>query len=415
MISLNDHEIIDVLDYRFYETNEQLQIKLADSKGQTRVISMSKRQYQAIGLQFNTYLMDKQRSCCCKCIFCFIDQMPKGMRESLYFKDDDSRLSFLFGNYVTLTNLKENDIQRIIDMKISPINISVHTTNPELRVKMMGNRFAGKTLEILPRFAEAGIQMNTQLVLCPGINDGAELERSLTDLGKLAPAMQSISLVPVGITKFRQKLFELRPYTKEEAADTIDLIDSFGDRFERKLGNRMAYAADEFYIKAERPIPPPEFYGDFSQLESGVGSIACLKEEFLFALKKRLHGNDTVQIPKRNITIATGVAAQPFIDGLLDEVRIKCNNLTCRVIPIVNHFFGENITVAGLITGKDMISQLKGKQLGEVLLIPAVMLRHNTNILLDDITLDDISRELQITIKTVMNDGEQLLNAVLGE
>ncbi len=415
MISLNDHEIIDVLDYRFYETNAQLQIKLADSKGQTRVISMSKRQYQAIGLQFNTYLMDKQRSCCCKCIFCFIDQMPKGMRESLYFKDDDSRLSFLFGNYVTLTNLKENDIQRIIDMKISPINISVHTTNPELRVKMMGNRFAGKTLEILPRFAEAGIQMNTQLVLCPGINDGAELERSLTDLGKLAPAMQSISLVPVGITKFRQKLFELRPYTKEEAADTIDLIDSFGDRFERKLGNRMAYAADEFYIKAERPIPPPEFYGDFSQLESGVGSIACLKEEFLFALKKRLHGNDTVQIPKRNITIATGVAAQPFIDGLLDEVRIKCNNLTCRVIPIVNHFFGENITVAGLITGKDMISQLKGKQLGDVLLIPAVMLRHNTNILLDDITLDDISRELQITIKTVMNDGEQLLNAVLGE
>ncbi len=415
MISLNDHEIIDVLDYRFYETNAQLQIKLADSKGQTRVISMSKRQYQAIGLQFNTYLMDKQRSCCCKCIFCFIDQMPKGMRESLYFKDDDSRLSFLFGNYVTLTNLKENDIQRIIDMKISPINISVHTTNPELRVKMMGNRFAGKTLEILPRFAEAGIQMNTQLVLCPGINDGAELERSLTDLGKLAPAMQSISLVPVGITKFRQKLFELRPYTKEEAADTIDLIDSFGDRFERKLGNRMAYAADEFYIKAERPIPPPEFYGDFSQLESGVGSIACLKEEFLFALKKRLHGNDTVQIPKRNITIATGVAAQPFIDGLLDEVRIKCNNLTCRVIPIVNHFFGENITVAGLITGKDMISQLKGKQLGDVLLIPAVMLRHNTNILLDDITLDDISRELQITIKTIMNDGEQLLNAVLGE
>jgi len=415
LISLNDHEIIDVLDYRFYETNAQLQIKLADSKGQTRVISMSKRQYQAIGLQFNTYLMDKQRSCCCKCIFCFIDQMPKGMRESLYFKDDDSRLSFLFGNYVTLTNLKENDIQRIIDMKISPINISVHTTNPELRVKMMGNRFAGKTLEILPRFAEAGIQMNTQLVLCPGINDGAELERSLTDLGKLAPAMQSISLVPVGITKFRQKLFELRPYTKEEAADTIDLIDSFGDRFERKLGNRMAYAADEFYIKAERPIPPPEFYGDFSQLESGVGSIACLKEEFLFALKKRLHGNDTVQIPKRNITIATGVAAQPFIDGLLDEVRIKCNNLTCRVIPIVNHFFGENITVAGLITGKDMISQLKGKQLGDVLLIPAVMLRHNTNILLDDITLDDISRELQITIKTVMNDGEQLLNAVLGE
>lgn len=415
LISLNGHEIVDILDYRFYETNAQLEIILANSKGQTRAISIKKGQYQAIGLEFETYLMDKQRSCRNKCVFCFIDQMPKGMRESLYFKDDDSRLSFLFGNYVTLTNLKERDVQRIIDMKISPINISVHTTNPKLRVQLMGNRFAGQALDILPRLAQAGIQINCQLVLCPGINDGPELARSLTDLGKLAPALQSIALVPVGVTKFREGLFKLRPYTKEEANVTIDLIDRFGDQFEQEFGNRIAYAADEFYLKAERPIPPPEFYGDFSQIESGIGTMACLKDEFLYALEERLGDKDAIAIPKRHVTMATGVAACKFLDELLDEVRVKCDNLTCEVIPIINEFFGETITVAGLVTGTDIINQLQGKKLGDELLLPDVMLRHNTNILLDDITLEDISKKLQITIKTVMNDGQQLLNAVLGE
>lgn len=415
LVSLNGHDIIDILDYRFYETNAQLEIKLSDVTGQTRIVSMKKGQYQSIGLEFETYLMDKQHSCRCKCVFCFIDQMPKGMRESLYFKDDDSRLSFLFGNYVTLTNLKEKDVQRIIDMKISPINVSVHTTNPELRVKMMGNRFAGQVLEILPRLANAGIQLNCQLVLCPGINDGAELERSLTDLGKLAPALQSIALVPVGVTKYRDGLFPLRPYTKEEAGQTIDIIDRFGERFEQEFGSCIAYASDEFYLTAERQIPPPEFYGDFSQIESGVGAMACLKDEFLYALEERLDGQETLEIPKRHITLATGVAAYPFLNELLDEVRIKCNNLTCNVVPIINHFFGETITVAGLMTGTDILSQLKEKTLGDELLLPEVILRHNTNILLDDITLDDISNQLQIPIKTVMNDGQHLLNAVLGE
>ena len=388
LVSLNGHDIIDILDYRFYETNAHLEIKLSDVTGQTRIVSMKKGQYQSIGLEFETYLMDKQHSCRCKCVFCFIDQMPKGMRESLYFKDDDSRLSFLFGNYVTLTNLKEKDVQRIIDMKISPINVSVHTTNPELRVKMMGNRFAGQVLEILP---------------------------SLTDLGKLAPALQSIALVPVGVTKYREGLYPLRPYTKEEAGQTIDIIDRFGNQFEQEYGSRIAYASDEFYLTAERPIPNPEFYGDFSQIESGVGAMACLKDEFLYALEERLDGQETIEIPKRHITLATGVAAYPFLNELLDEVRIKCNNLTCNVVPIINHFFGETITVAGLMTGTDILSQLKEKTLGDELLLPEVILRHNTNILLDDITLDDISNQLQIPIKTVMNDGQHLLHAVLGE
>lgn len=415
LVSLNGHDIIDILDYRFYETNAHLDIKLSDVTGQTRVISIKKGQYQSIGLEFETYLMDRQHSCRCKCVFCFIDQMPKGMRESLYFKDDDSRLSFLFGNYVTLTNLKEKDVQRIIDMKISPINVSVHTTNPELRIKMMGNRFAGEALQILPRLAKAGIQLNCQLVLCPGINDGAELERSLTDLGKLAPALQSIALVPVGVTKYRDGLFPLRPYTKEEAGQTIDMIDRFGNQFESEYGNRIAYASDEFYLKAERPLPHPEFYGDFSQIESGVGAMACLKDEFLYALEERLDGQETIEIPKRHVTLATGVAAYQFLNELLDEVRIKCNNLDCNVVPIINHFFGETITVAGLMTGTDILSQLKDKTLGDELLLPEVVLRHNTNILLDDITLDDISNQLQIPIKTVMNDGQHLLHAVLGE
>ena len=415
IVSIDGQKITDYLDYKFLATNEHIVMEVLKENGELFEFEIYNEDLEDLGINFENMLFDSPKSCQNKCIFCFIDQMPKGMRESLYFKDDDSRLSFLFGNYVTLTNLKEKDVQRIIDMKISPINVSVHTTNPELRVKMMGNRFAGQVLEILPRLANAGIQLNCQLVLCPGINDGAELERSLTDLGKLAPALQSIALVPVGVTKYREGLYPLRPYTKEEAGQTIDIIDRFGNQFEQEYGSRIAYASDEFYLTAERPIPNPEFYGDFSQIESGVGAMACLKDEFLYALEERLDGQETIEIPKRHITLATGVAAYPFLNELLDEVRIKCNNLTCNVVPIINHFFGETITVAGLMTGTDILSQLKEKTLGDELLLPEVILRHNTNILLDDITLDDISNQLQIPIKTVMNDGQHLLHAVLGE
>ena len=415
LLSLNGHAITDILDYRFYETDARLEIALANAQGKTRCIRVKKGQYQPIGLEFQTYLMDKQHSCRCKCIFCFIDQMPKGMRESLYFKDDDARLSFLFGNYVTLTNLKEQDVQRIIDMKISPINISVHTTNPELRVKMMGNRFAGNALKILPRLAKAGIQINCQLVLRPGINDGPELTRSLQDLSKLTPAIQSVAIVPVGVTKFRAGLYPLRPYTKEEASAVIKTTEQFANIFLKKCGSRVAYVSDEFYLLAQRPIPPAEFYEEFSQIESGVGALASLKEEFLYALQERLGGASGISLPKRHITLATGTAAHPFLQELLDEARRKCHNLTCTAIPIINRFFGETITVSGLLTGTDIIEQLRGRELGQALLLPQVLLRHNTEILLDDISLTQISQALQIPIETVPNDGQRLLSAVLGE
>ncbi|MCI9576413.1 MAG: DUF512 domain-containing protein [Clostridiales bacterium] len=415
LVAINGHEIYDVLDYRFYETNQHLELSLHNEKGEGRTVSIRKRQYDSIGLEFSSYLMDEKHTCRNKCVFCFIDQMPKGMRDTLYFKDDDERLSFLFGNYVTLTNLTEREVERMIEMKISPINISVHTTNPELRVKMMGNRFAGRVLDILPRLAEAGIRINCQCVLCPEINDGEELRRTLSDLEELMPALESVSLVPVGITKYREGLTKLRPYTKEEAAATIDLIDSFGDRFVQEYGARTVYAADEFYLKAERPIPPPAFYEEFSQLESGVGSLACLQEEFGLAWEDAVEYGEVPEFPQpRTVTLATGMAACDFIRGLLDDIGKTCHNLTCQVIGIRNDFFGETITVAGLVTGTDLIAQLKGKPLGDTLLIPSVMLRHQGDVFLDDISIEEVSRALQVPVVAVNNDGQQLLDAVFG-
>ncbi len=414
LISMNGNDIYDVLDYRFYEISTKLSISLENSKGDKRTVEIHKGEYQSIGLVFETYLMDRQHSCRNQCIFCFIDQLPKGLRESLYFKDDDSRLSFLFGNYVTLTNLSQREVDRILKMHISPINISVHTTNPELRVKMMNNRFAGESLQILYRLAEAGIKLNCQLVLCPGINDGAELERTLGDLLPLYPSVQSIALVPVGLTKYREGLYPLTPYTKETAGEVLDLVEAKGKEMLEKYGNRVCYAADEFYLKAERPIPDAAFYGDFDQLENGVGLIANLKQEFLSALED-LSPEEGLALPSpRNVTIATGTAAAPFLDNLLDELRAKCHNLTCKVIPIVNHFFGEQITVAGLITGRDLIDQLSGKDLGEELLLPGVMLRHGEDVFLDDVTLHQVEEELRIKVRGVSQDGYELLNAITG-
>lgn len=415
LVAINGHTIYDVLDYRFYETNQHLELTLCNDKGENRMVSIRKRQYDAIGLEFSSYLMDEKHQCRNKCVFCFIDQMPKGMRSTLYFKDDDERLSFLFGNYVTLTNLTEREVNRMIEMKISPVNVSVHTTNPELRVKMMGNRFAGRVLDILPRLAAAGIRINVQCVLCPGLNDGEELRRTLADLEQLFPALESVSLVPVGVTKYREGLAALRPYTKEEAGDTIDLIDSFGDRFAQQYGSRTAYAADEFYLKAERPIPPPAFYEDFAQLESGVGALACLEEEFTMAWEDAQEYGEIPDFPTpRRVTLATGMAAYDFLRRLLDGVARTCHNLTCEVIGIRNEFFGETITVAGLVTGGDLMAQLKGRELGEVLLIPSVMLRHEGDVFLDDISVEEVSRALGVPVVPVANDGQQLLDAVLG-
>ncbi len=409
LVTMNGNQINDILDYRFYETSKNLSIILIDSNQNARTVNIRKGEYESIGLEFETYLMDKQHSCRNKCVFCFIDQLPKGMRSSLYFKDDDSRLSFLFGNYITLTNMSENDVERIIKMHISPINISVQTTNPELRIKMMGNRFAGKSLDILYQLAAAGIKINSQIVLCRNINDGDELKRSLTDLGKLYPSVQSIALVPVGLTKFRQGLFPLESYDKISAEKTVQIIEEFGDRFMAEFGERICYAADEFYLKAQRPIPPAEFYGDFNQLENGVGLMANLKQEFETALS-----DFKMPKEKRMITIITGTSVCKFMDSLLDELRIKCNNLTCNVIPIVNNFFGDTINVTGLITGGDIIKQLSGRDLGDELIVPNVMLRREGDIFLDDVSLEDLSRALNIKIVVSPNDGYELLNVVLG-
>lgn len=409
LLSINGQEIRDILDYRFYETSACVTLAVQGKDGAVREIVVRKGEYDSLGLQFDTYLMDKQQHCRNHCIFCFIDQLPKGMRSSLYFKDDDSRLSFLFGNYITMTNLEERDIDRIIQMHISPINISIHTTNPELRIKMMGNRFAGQVLRWLDKLAKAGTKMNCQLVLCPGVNDGKELDRTLSDLKKYYPSVESIAAVPLGLTRYREGLAPLRGYTPEEAAQVIRQIDDFGRICEAELGGRIAYAADEFYIQAALPFPPADFYGALNQLEDGVGMVSLLREEFLEELEF------VQELPqKRTVSLATGTAAAPILTELLDRLGRICHNLNWNVYEIKNDFLGHSITVAGLVTGGDLIRQLKGKELGDELLIPACMLRAEGDLFLDDVSLDDVIKALGVPVHPVPNDGAVLLHAVLG-
>lgn len=409
LLRINGHEIMDVLDYRFYMTEASLTLTMRRGD-KTRILRLRKAPDEEAGMEFDTYLMDKQRSCRNQCVFCFIDQLPKGMRKSLYFKDDDSRLSFLFGNYVTLTNLTEHEIDRIIAMHISPINISVHTTNPELRSRMMNNRFAGDRLSVMRRLADAGIQMQCQLVLCPGINDGDELQRSMADLAELAPAVQSVAGVPVGLTKYREGLPELRPYTREEARAVIRQMTEFGDRMMERHGIRVFHPADEFYLKAEWPLPDESFYGDFSQLENGVGLMTLLESQFTEAL-------DACEAapPSRRLTIATGTAAALFMRKLMDRATARFPALSVKVVPIVNDFFGHTITVAGLVTGGDLIRQLQAQDdLGEAVLFPAAMLRREGDRFLDDVSVEDVQAALGVPVLPVANDGEQLLDALRG-
>lgn len=410
LISINGNEICDILDYRFYETEKEVSLVLESPEGSRREVSLHKGQYESLGLSFETYLMDKQRSCRNHCVFCFIDQLPKGMRDSLYFKDDDSRLSFLFGNYITLTNLSQREADRIVKMRISPINISVHTTNTELRCRMMGNRFAGDSLRYLYQFAEAGIKLNCQLVLCHGWNDGEELERTLNDLLHLYPAVQSVALVPLGVTRFREGLTALVPYQADTALEVIRAAQRWGDQMFQKTGERVCYAADEFYLKAGLPIPDASFYGAFDQLENGVGLIANFQEEFADALEE-FPGDDT----PRSCTLVTGVSFAPFLDKLLDGLRGKCNNLQCKVIAIRNDFFGESINVAGLVTGGDILRQLQGVELGDRLILPDTMLRQGEAVFLDDVTLEELERELGVPVVVAPDNGGGLLNLITGK
>lgn len=407
LLSINSNEIVDVLDYRFYQVNRKLTLEVADEDKNVRTIEMTKGEYEEIGLEFETYLMDKQHSCRNKCIFCFIDQLPKGMRESLYFKDDDSRLSFLFGNYITLTNITEHEIDRIIKMHISPINVSVHTTNPELRCKMMNNRFAGDTLKYLKRFADAGITLNCQIVSCPGINDGDELVRTLTDLENLGVNMTAI--VPVGLTRYRENLYPLVPYNKETAGQTIDIIEKMGDECVKKHGRRIFFPGDEFYLLAEREIPSPEFYEDFSALEDGIGMIAYLTDDVAWKLEEL----DADESLGHKVTIACGEGVFPYMKRIMSMINEKFPNITINTRAIKNNFFGGGVNVSGLVTGGDLIDQLRGDNLGDRLIIPSSMLRFENDLFLDDVSTDDVERELGVTLVPVNNNGNDLVEAVI--
>ncbi len=409
LLKLNGNEIMDVLDYRFFENNEKITVEFINAKGKIKCKRLKKKEDEELGLQFETYLMDKKHSCKNKCIFCFIDQLPKGLRGSLYFKDDDSRLSFLFGNYITLTNITEHEVERIIKMHISPINISVHTTNPELRVKMMNNKNAGKALSIINRFNEAGIKLNCQLVLVPDYNDGQELERSLSDLTALEN-VECIAAVPVGLTRYREGLCKISPFDRERAEKTLGILEKYSDETLLKYGERRVFGADEFYILAEKELPSADYYEEFLQLENGVGLVPLLLNE----TDEAISACDYELKKNRKITLATGESAAPFLKDIVDKVTKKWDNLECDVIAVKNNFFGGHINVAGLITASDLEEQLKGKALGEELLIPSVMLRDGGDMFLDSVTLDELSRKLDIKITPVDNDGYMLVDKILG-
>ena len=412
LVSINGREISDVLDYRFFLTNTNITLSLLRD-GEPLEVVIRKQEYDDIGLDFETPLMDMKRSCQNKCIFCFIDQLPKGMRETLYFKDDDSRLSFLHGNFITMTNLFDKDIDRIIEMHISPVNVSVHTTNPELRVKMMHNKRAGLGLDYLPKLAKAGITLCGPLVLCRGINDGEELERSMRDLYALGDAMESVSIVPAGLTKYRDKLYPLTAYTAEEAAQIIDQVEAFADKCLAECGSRKFFCADELYLRAGRPLHTEEYYEGYAQIENGVGMITSLMTEFEDEMNFLAEDLAEYKAP-RTVSICTGVAAYPTIKAMAARLEAQVEGLTIHVYEIVNHFFGESVTVAGLLTGKDMAEQLAGKELGDVLFFPENTLRAGEDIFLDDMTPEALSEKLGVPVMPGRNDGGEFVREMLG-
>ena len=411
LISINDKEIFDVLDYRFYLAEKKVKLTV-ERDGKLLEAVIIKKEYDDIGLDFETPLMDKKRSCENKCVFCFIDQLPKGMRETLYFKDDDSRLSFLHGNYVTLTNMRERDIERIIEMHISPVNVSVHTTNPELRCKMMHNKRAGEVLTYLKRFADAGISICAQIVLCKGINDGNELDRTLHDLMDLRPALQSVAIVPSGLTKFRDGLYPLEGFTKEDARVVIKQINTYGEWCLSQFGTRLFFPADEFYIKAELPLPNDEFYEDYSQIENGVGMLTDMQTCIDIELED-LDAFSDFSSP-RCVSIVTGYAAYEHILSISKKLEEAFLGLTIHVYKVKNNFFGDTITVAGLLTAKDISEQLKDKELGKALLIPSVALRADGEVFLDDVTPNELADALSVKVIPTSSEAHSFICNVLG-
>ncbi len=405
IVSVNGNDIRDVLDYDFYTAEKKL--KLSIKRGESLLcVNISKGEYENIGCEFDTFLMDKKQSCRNKCIFCFVDQNPKGMRETVYFKDDDERMSFLSGNYITLTNLSERDVERIIKMHISPVNISVHTTEPELRVMMMANKNAGASLSIIDKLADAGIWMNMQIVLCPGINDGVHLEKTLSDLAKFIPAVKSIAIVPVGLTKHREGLFPLRSFTKDECKEVIKTVNRFGDGFFEKYGERLCFASDEFYLTAKEDLPSEEFYDGFPQLDNGVGMIRSFLSDVMLELED---AKPKKALPEK-FSVATGYAAYESICKATEMICKKLyggDSSFVNIFRIKNDFYGESVTVAGLVTGGDLIAQLKGKELGKKLYIPDVMLRYEKDKFLDDVTVSEVSEKLGVELVPVCTGGAE--------
>ena len=416
LVSINGHYIRDVLDYRFRLTEKQVEIE-CERNGERLKFNILKDEYGDIGLEFERPLMDKKLSCANKCVFCFIDQLPRGMRKTLYFKDDDSRLSFLHGNYVTLTNMDEADIDRIIEMHISPVNISVHTTNPDLRVQMMKNKRAGEVLSYLKKLADHGISLCTQIVLCKGLNDGEELMNTMHDLATLHPALKSCSIVPAGLTKFRDNLYPLSPFTPEECGRIIDTVNNFGGQCLDYYGSRLFFCADELYLKAGRPLPSAEYYEDYSQIENGVGMITSLETDFNFdyAYISDYAEEFEKKYPNgRTVSIATGEAAYGLISRLARKIEDGVPKAKINVYAITNHFFGESITVSGLLTGADMAEQLTGRELGEMLYFPKNTLKADEDIFLDDMTPSQLSEKLGVPVSPSREDGFEFIPHILG-
>ncbi|RHV75910.1 DUF512 domain-containing protein [Clostridium sp. OF13-4] len=411
LLTIDGDEIEDIFDYEYKINSEEITLLVRKKNGEEWELDIV-NEYQDLGITFENGLMSDYRSCRNKCIFCFIDQMPPGMRETLYFKDDDSRLSFLQGNYITLTNMKDKDIERIIRFKLAPINISVQTTNPELRCKMLHNRFAGEALQKIDRLYEADIPMNGQIVLCRGVNDGAELDRSIRDLTKYIPAMQSVSVVPVGLSKYRDGLYPLEPFTPEQLGDTIDLIEKWQKKIYAEHGIHFIHASDEFYMGAGRPLPEADRYDGYIQLENGVGMIRLMEEEIAEALEQ-LHPGEAGEVCPEEISIATGRLAAPYIEQYVERVCRQFPGKKVHVYAIRNDFFGERITVAGLITAKDLIAQLKEQPLGSRLLLPSAMFRSGEETFLDDLTRTDVQNALQVPVDIVKSSGRDFVEAIL--
>lgn len=410
IVSINGQKIRDIFDYQYLVEDESLVVLVRKPSGEEWELEIEKDPDEDLGIEFENPFMDDYHSCSNRCIFCFIDQMPRGMRDTLYFKDDDSRLSFLQGNYVTLTNMSEEDIDRIIRYRMEPINISFHATNPELRCRLLNNRFAGDFAGKVQKLFNAGIEMNGQIVLCRGLNDGEELERSIRDLSGWIPQLRSVSVVPVGLTRFREGLYPLEPFGREDAERVIDQIERWQRELFARYGTHFVHASDEWYLLAGRSLPEEERYDGYLQLENGVGMLRLLDAEVGKTLD-RMRGDGR----RRHATIATGTLAAPIIRSLADRVCVKFPGVRADVIPVTNHFFGERITVSGLITGRDLTEQLKDKVAGEELLIPCNMLRAGEDVFLDDIHVPEVERALGVRVRVVSETGEDFVRAVIGE